>query len=189
MRRAAARVTSPLSLEARVALLVAGTGGAAWAVGTAWAVWHGRRYARAAVDEKWVLSTALVLGCHPGPRLARRVLGAVSLWRAGQAQRIVVSGRGEAEVGVSLALEQGVPREALVAEVEARTTLENLTLGRGLLGPGPTWLVTDDWHMPRALRLAQVAGVEAKPAVVSTAWSVRLLAREGLSVVKTVVAL
>ena len=111
------------------------------------------------------------------------------MWRAGQAQRIVVSGRGEAEVGVSLALEQGVPREALVAEVEARTTLENLTLGRGLLGPGPTWLVTDDWHMPRALRLAQVAGVEARPAVVSNAWSVRLLAREGLSVVKTVVAL
>lgn len=189
MRRVAARLTPALSLEARVALLVAGTGGAAWAVGTAWAVWHGRRHARPASTQALELSTALVLGCRPGPRLARRVMGAVALWRAGQVQRIVVSGRGEAEVGVSWALEQGVPREALVAEVEARTTLENLKLGRDLLGPGPTWLVTDDWHMPRALWLAQVAGVDALPAPVRAAWSARLIAREGLSVVKTVVAL
>ena len=178
MRRVAARVTPALSLEARVALVVAGTGGAAWAAGTAWAVWHGRRHARPASTQALELSTALVLGCRPGPRLARRVMGAVELWRAG-----------EAEVGVSWALEQGVPREALVAEVEARTTLENLKLGRDLLGPGPTWLVTDDWHMPRALWLAQVAGVDALPAPVQAAWSARLIAREGLSVVKTVVAL
>ena len=127
MRRVAARVTPALSLEARVALVVAGTGGAAWAAGTAWAVWHGRRHARPASTQALELSTALVLGCRPGPRLARRVMGAVELWRAGQAQRIIVSGRGEAEVGVSWALKQGVPREAL-QRVAALPRLRHLWL-------------------------------------------------------------
>jgi len=187
--RVAGRSRPALSLEARVVLLVAGTGGAAWAVGTAWAAWHGRRHARPATPEAPALATALVLGCRPGPRLSRRVMGAVALWQRGLAQRIVISGRGEAEAGVALAVEQGIPRGALVAEPHARTTLENLTLSRDLLGSSPVWLVTDDWHMARALWLAEVAGVHARPAPVRAAWTARLIAREGLSVVKTAVAI
>jgi uncharacterized SAM-binding protein YcdF (DUF218 family) len=120
--------------------------------------------------------------------LERRVAGAVALWRAQRVLRIVVSGRGEGDAGVEWARGLGVPDGALQAEVEARTTLENFARCAPLLANAPFYIVTDDWHMPRALTLARLHGLDGRPHAVRAPWRPRLFVREGLSMVKTVAA-
>jgi uncharacterized SAM-binding protein YcdF (DUF218 family) len=135
-----------------------------------------------------VVRPALVLGCRPGPGLDRRVDGAVALWRAGLASRIVVSGRGEAEAGVARALRAGVPAAALLAEPHARNTRENIQLSRSLLAESTFWIVSDDWHLPRACLIARRLGLLAVPVPVRAPGPrVRRALREGLAVVHTVV--
>ncbi len=165
---------------------VLATGGLVWVAGIGWVLWRGAEVRRSVDAASESLETALVLGCTPGPGLDRRVAGAVALWRAHRVRRIVVSGRGEGDAGVEHARRLGVPNAVLHAEVEARTTLENFARCAPLLGHAPFFVVTDDWHMPRALELARFHGLDGRPHPVRAPWRPRLLAREGLSVVKTV---
>jgi uncharacterized SAM-binding protein YcdF (DUF218 family) len=172
-------------LNRRVAVAVVATGGLVWIAGVGWVVWRGAEVRRSVDAASECFETALVLGCTPGPGLERRVAGAVALWRAERVRRIVVSGRGEGAAGVEWARGLGVPDAALHAEVEARTTLENFARCAPLLAHAPFFIVTDDWHMPRALTLARLHGLDGRPHPVRAPWRSRLLAREGLSIVKT----
>lgn len=106
---------------------------------------------------------AVVLGCRPGPCLRRRVDAAVRLWRSGATDRMVVSGAGEAGIAIAWCVAAGVPGEVLVAEPLATSTRENVARARALLGPGPVWLVTDDWHLRRAAALCRRAGLDPHP--------------------------
>ncbi|MEZ4432335.1 MAG: YdcF family protein [bacterium] len=125
----------------------------------------------------------MVLGCRPGPALDARVAAAAWLWRAGLADRVVVSGAGEAAAGAARLRALGVPADAVVVEGEARDTWENLVLSAALVGRGPWWVVSDRWHLPRALRFAAALGIEARAWPVERAVSGRMLAREGMAVV------
>ncbi len=83
---------------------------------------------------------------------------AIALWSSGQARHIVVSGAREATDGARRLLSAGVPPELVVVEPRARTTWENLLFSRPLLGPGPIWLVSDAWHLPRAAAMGRRLG-------------------------------
>ena len=115
----------------------------------------------------------VVLGARVRPdgrasaALERRMRVAISLYRAGLAPLLVLSGGGrqavpEAEVMRELALAAGVPESALLLESRSLTTLENATETARLLAPsGRTTiaLVTDGYHALRARLLFRMAGL------------------------------
>ncbi len=101
---------------------------------------------------------ALVLGCPPGRRLERRVDTALALWQRGAASRVIVSGAGEATFAAARLIDAGLPPDSVLLEPLARTTWENLVFCRALIGPGPVWLVSDGWHLPRAMACARRLG-------------------------------
>lgn len=115
-----------------------------------------------------VLGAAQYAG-RPSPAFQRRLEHALTLYRAGGVQRIVVTGgrrpgdpHSEGEVGATFLKRSGVPASALLSETRSRTTIENLRNARAFLAPGtPVTLVTDEAHAPRALALARALGLDA----------------------------
>jgi len=103
---------------------------------------------------------------RPSAALERRMRVAISLYQAGVAPLLVLSGGGrhavpEAEVMRQLALAGGVPAAALMTEPRSRTTLENATETAKLLAPrgqAAVVLVTDGYHALRARLLFRMAG-------------------------------
>jgi uncharacterized SAM-binding protein YcdF (DUF218 family) len=57
----------------------------------------------------------------------------------------------------------GVPREAMVSEERSRTTYENATETKRLLGPASILLVTSANHLPRATALFRTQGFRVTP--------------------------
>lgn len=101
------------------------------------------------------------------PALERRMRVAISLYRAGVAPLLVLSGGGrqavaEAEVMRDLARAAGLPESALMLEPRSRTTLENATETAKLLAADSRpaiVLVTDGYHALRARLLFRLAGL------------------------------
>ena len=104
------------------------------------------------------------------------------LFREGRAPVIVATGAhhqqppGEAVVTRRLLLTDGVPDAAILLEEKSRNTHGNLLFARGLLPQAERVLiVTEPFHMARALRLARTVGfADPRPwPVVSPAWGRR----------------
>lgn len=120
------------------------------------------------------MRVALVLGAAvfpdggPSPTLHLRVAHAVHLYRAGAVTEICVSGGHgrhgppEGEVGVALARTMGVPDTALMAETASRNTVENLVMSAPLLAGRRIVIVSNRWHLPRALIAARLLGIAAE---------------------------
>lgn len=111
-------------------------------------------------DAALVLGYALADDGRPRPSLVARVDRAAELYKAGLVPRLVVSGgagrahKTEAGVMRELLIERGVPNEAIQVEIKARSTEENFACSAPLLaqaGARTVLLVTEPWHMPRAL--------------------------------------
>jgi uncharacterized SAM-binding protein YcdF (DUF218 family) len=110
----------------------------------------------------------------------------IALWRGGRIDGLVVSGRGEAASGAARARAAGVV--PVLEESEARNTWENLVATAALLAdePGPLrYLISDGWHLPRALQMARLQGLEVRgwPAAAAP-WSstqVRVVGREAVA--------
>ncbi|WP_353512172.1 YdcF family protein [Thermus sp. LT1-2-5] len=114
-----------------------------------------------------VVLGAAQYGGRPSPALERRLEAALTLYRKGLAPRIAVAGGkapgdtwSEGEVGCRYLARRGVPREALLCETQSQNTYENLLFLRPHL-QGPVLLITDAPHLPRALFLARLLGLEA----------------------------
>jgi uncharacterized SAM-binding protein YcdF (DUF218 family) len=115
---------------------------------------------------------------RPDPELydsSDRVWHAARLYHRGVAPRIVVSGgayavqageappdQTEAAAMRTFLLALGVPDTAIVMEGKSLNTIENMEDARALVGTGKVALVTSGYHMPRALRLAKRAGLNAE---------------------------
>ncbi len=134
---------------------------------------------------------AIVLGAlvhpdgTPSAAMRRRVGHAVALHRAGQARYILLSGGGsppEAEAMEARALAAGVDRSRLLLETRSRNTVENALFSLALLDPGRrVVVVTDSWHLPRALHVFRRLGADASgsaPPLPSGLGYWRALARE-----------
>jgi len=126
-------------------------------------------------DTILVLGAAQLLDGSPGPAIERRVRHAVACYRDGMALRLVMVGGctatavPEAETMASVARAAGVPAEAIHCELESTRTLENAARCREMMvaeGWRRALLVTDSFHMPRALYTFRAFGLEVTPAPV-----------------------
>lgn len=118
-----------------------------------------------------MLGAAVWPGGEPSPTLERRAGHAAHLFLHEQADFLVLCGGlgkhppTEAEVAAEICTAKGVAHEALILEDRSTTTLENLENARNLLarhGCSRVWVVTDRYHLPRAVLTARILGLRAK---------------------------
>jgi uncharacterized SAM-binding protein YcdF (DUF218 family) len=135
-------------------------------------------------DAVVVLGAALAAEGVPGPALKRRMEHGVRVLNERGSPYLVVSGGltrhppAEAEVMRVLAIDLGVPEQRIIVEDLAVNTFENAVYtGRIIRDRG--WrqvvVVTDWFHMPRALYVFRRLGLSAvgDPVRKLTGWSVR----------------
>ena len=132
-----------------------------------------------AADVIVVLGAALTPDGEPTPALRRRVAHGVRLFHESAAGVLLLSGgptrhpRPEAAVMRALALDGGVPEGCIVVEDASVRTLHNATNTARILrerGWRRALLVTDSFHMPRALMTFRGFGVAARGSAVPGAW-------------------
>lgn len=132
-------------------------------------------YSRATATEP--ADAALVLGAatwdkRPSPVFRERLNHAVELYRSRRVGKLILTGgtpkpgfMTEAEVGRRYALQQGVPAEALLYENTSRDTYQNLVNAKKVAADndiGSVILVSDPYHMARALAMARDLGFKAQ---------------------------
>lgn len=128
--------------------------------------------------ETAIVLGAAVIGETPSPVFAARLDHAVTLYREGRAERVLVTGGRspedrvpEAAAGSAYLQARGVPAAAILIEDRSRTTRENLANARMVLGMSahqPVLIVSDPLHMRRALAMAAAEGFAASPAPTPT---------------------
>lgn len=115
---------------------------------------------------------ALVFGAGlaqgaPSPVLAERLDAAYALWRAGKVERVLVSGdNAERYHDETLAmrrylLRRGLPEDALQADLGGLSTYDSCVRARRHFGVQRALLVTQRFHLPRALFIANSVGLDA----------------------------
>jgi SanA protein len=116
---------------------------------------------------------ALVLGAYVQPdgrmsqMLADRVQRAVELWRAGKVKRILVSGDhhtwsyDEPDTMRKALQRAGVPGEDIFTDHAGFDTWASMVRARKVFDVSSAIVVTQGFHMPRALYLAKQAGLRA----------------------------
>lgn len=165
------------------------------------------------------LTVGLVLGAavrqdgSPSISMRRRVARAVTLWQAGQVDRLMMCGgkvwTGRAQVSEAslmavLATTAGVDAEAIILEEQSQTTRQNARYGLDLAArhrAHAVVVVTESFHLPRAMWIFSVvnwqghrrgdwprfslSGVGARRD--QGHWSLLLLVRESLALVADLV--
>lgn len=121
-----------------------------------------------ATDAVIVLGAAVAAPGIPGPAMIRRTTHGVRVFNDRKAQSLVLSGGqvgpppSEAAVMRELALSLGVPDRHIILEDRSRNTFEN-ALYCGLIMRERGWsrvvVVTDSFHLPRALYIFRAIGL------------------------------
>ncbi len=152
-------------------LLGAGAAVAGW---SAWTL--GGRYRERIYTELEAVpprSVALVFGAGywpdgtPSDVMKDRVEAAVALYRAGRVQYVLFSGDNrfvdynEPEKMREYALSLGLPPEVVVLDYAGRRTYDTCYRARAIFGLQQVVLVTQRYHLPRALLLCQGLGLDA----------------------------
>lgn len=107
-------------------------------------------------------------GGQPSNALAHRLDAAIALHRAGKVERLLLTGErslGYDEPGAmrDYALARGVPDGAILLDEAGLRTYDSCYRARAVFGLGPdeTILVTQEYHLPRALYTCAGLGVRA----------------------------
>jgi uncharacterized SAM-binding protein YcdF (DUF218 family) len=151
------------------------------------------------------IDAVIVLGAPPlgpgvpGPAIERRVAQGVAVFMNRDAAYLVLSGGlvgpppAEAEIMRALAVARGVPEARILVEDQAKNTFEN-ALYTGLIIRQRCWrrvvVVTDAFHMPRALYVYRRLGLKVRGDAVrvrapgSLFTRLRLYVREALAFVR-----
>jgi SanA protein len=147
-----------------LALIVA-FGLRAWVNG----IYGTRIYTRAAevpAHHVAIVFGAAVRGNRPTPVLADRVEAAVELYRAGRVQKLIMTGDNrlvgynEPAAMIAYAQEMGVPAQDLVADYAGRRTYDSCYRARDIFGVQNAVLVTQNFHLDRALFICDRLGLE-----------------------------
>jgi SanA protein len=136
--------------------------------------WAGLRYAPLilAADQAPTASAALVFGAglrrdgQPTTVLADRVRTAVELYQKGRVPFLVMSGTvregyDEPASMRTLALSLGVPQEAILLDSAGDRTFATCLAARRRFGSGSVLLVSQAYHLPRALATCAGLGLQA----------------------------
>ena len=105
----------------------------------------------------------LVLGCgvyadgSPTPMLYDRLARGVELYGAGWSDVLLLSGDTMDRVAQDL----GAPAEAITLDYAGLSTYDSLYRAREIFGVTSLVIVTQDYHLSRALYLAEALGLEA----------------------------
>ena len=125
------------------------------------------------IDRVPHAEVALVLGAfvepdgHMSQMLADRVQRAVELWRAGKVSRVLVSGDhhtwsyDEPDTMRRALQAAGVPGRDIFTDHDGLDTWDSMVRARKVFGVHSAIVVTQGFHMPRALYLASRAGLDA----------------------------
>lgn len=138
-----------------------------------------------------VLGASIVRG-EPSPILAERLDTAIALYRAGTVKKILVSGdNGEStydEVSVMLAYVRahGVPDKDIFFDRAGFDTYSSMYRARHVFGANHVIIPTQDFHLPRAVFLAQSMGLDAQGVVAGTGGGMWDYLREVPATVKAV---
>jgi SanA protein len=103
----------------------------------------------------------------PTPVLTDRVTTAANLYFAGKVEKLLFSGDNrfvdynEPEAMRQLALSLGVPSDAIVRDYAGRRTYDTCFRAKAIFGVEQAILVTQAFHMPRALYLCNHLGVKS----------------------------
>lgn len=115
----------------------------------------------------------LVLGCgvqpngEPSPMLADRITQGINLYENGAAPKLLMSGdHGQAdydEVNTmkSIAVEAGVPAGDVFMDHAGFSTYESMYRARDVFGAKRVIIVTQEYHLHRALYIANALGLDA----------------------------
>ncbi|MEO9326447.1 SanA/YdcF family protein [Gordonia aurantiaca] len=122
-------------------------------------------------------STLMVLGSlvyadgTAGDYVRGRLDTAVELYRTGKIGRIINSGNGSDEAGDEPAVmrayleAKGVPSGVIVDDPEGLDTAASCRRAREVFDVGSLVIVTQDFHLPRAIALCRDAGIDARGVV------------------------
>ena len=128
-----------------------------------WVGWWyaGRTYTNLAESPSEPVALVFGAGYWPGGHLsdalADRMETAIDLYRAGKVNKLLLSGDNrtaaynEPAIMAAYAQERGVPREDLVLDYAGRRTYDSCYRARTIFGIERAVLVTQRFHLPRAL--------------------------------------
>lgn len=114
-----------------------------------------------------VVFGAGIRGNQPSAILYDRVAIAAGLYQAGKVQKLLMSGDNrfanynEPAVMRSVALQLGVPNEAIVLDYAGRSTYETCYRANAIFGLSEAVLVTQDFHLDRAIATCDLLGVSS----------------------------
>lgn len=103
----------------------------------------------------------------PSPLLAERLDSAVELYRIGKVEKVLLSGddsfrtHDETRAMRRYAETQGVPEDAIVRDVAGLSTYDSCFRAKAVFGVRRAILVTQGFHLPRALFIANSLGIDA----------------------------
>ena len=115
------------------------------------------------VDVALVLGTAPI-GPEGGPNryFVYRLDASAALWKAGKVKYFIVSGSGEEPAAMRSGLiERGVPAEAIYRDPAGYRTWDSVLRARDVYGQKRIVIVSQRFHLDRALFLARREGIEA----------------------------
>lgn len=129
------------------------------------------------VDYVVVLGTGL-LGKQVTPLLAARITRGIEIYRKNPGSKLIMSGgQGpgedipEAEAMAEYAENLGISKEDIIIENKSRTTNENLRFSHNLMKPNSRFcIVTNSYHVYRALVLAKRQGLQCTGYGAKTKW-------------------
>jgi len=114
-----------------------------------------------------VFGAGLASKVKPSPMLAERLETAVRLYRSGKVEKILVTGANltrshdETKAMGQYALARGVPREMILRDDAGFSTYDSCYRAKAVFGIERATLVTQRFHLPRALFIANSLGLDA----------------------------
>jgi SanA protein len=118
-------------------------------------------------------SVVVVLGASvkrdqtPSDALEDRLAVAVRAWREGKTEKIILSGddgqwaQNETQAMLSYVISQGVPDQMIAVDGDNARTYDSCYRLKNELGQDRVVLITQSFHLPRALYLCNKLGLEA----------------------------
>lgn len=118
--------------------------------------------------EVVIIPGASVIGRKPSPILANRADMAIRLYKSGKASKILVTGDDDADVNYdevtpvrNYLIDAGVPARDIFLDHAGLDTYSSMYRTIEIFGARSATIVTQDFHLPRALYIARRLGLNA----------------------------